>query len=264
MATFYSLAKPMTKTKLALAGLFLAMLAGPAAAEAPKKIYVDRAEKTFHQTQDVFLAATNNSTNAWQFARATFDLCELTTNQTDRARIARLGIEACRQLVAREPKSAPGHYYLAMNYGELADAEAPSIAAYKLVKDVEWEFKTAGELDEHFDFAGPVRNLGELYFQAPGWPLSVGNKHKAHERLEHAAMIAPEYPENLLNLAEAQMKWQAAGEAAKTLKKLDQLWPAALTNFTGAAWESSWEDWRARRLAAKTESARAAQEKTGR
>jgi tetratricopeptide (TPR) repeat protein len=261
MATFYSLAKPMTKMKLAMAGLFLVMLAGRAAAEAPKKIYVERAEKAFHVAQDQFLASTNNSTNAWRFARATFDLCELTTNQTERARIARLGIEACRQLVAREPKSAPGHYYLAMNYGELADAESPSIAAYKLVKDVEREFKTAGELDEHFDFAGPVRNLGELYFQAPGWPLSVGNKHKARERLEHAAAIAPEYPENFLNLAEAQMKWQQADDAAKTLKKLDQLWPAALTNFAGVTWEPSWDDWRSRRLAAKTESARTAQEK---
>jgi len=246
----------MTKTKLAVAGLFLCMAASLFAADGSKKIYVDRAEKAFLAAQTQFLSATNNATNAWQFARTCFDFAELATNATQRADLARLGIAACRPLVAREPKSAPGHYYLAMNYGELADAEAPSLAAYKLVHEVEREFKTAAELDEHFDFAGPVRNLGELYFQAPGWPLSVGGKWKAREWLERAALLAPEYPENLLNLAEAQLKWHQNPEAEKTLQKLDSLWPTARTNLAGAAWESSWDDWRIRRLAAKAEAAR--------
>ncbi len=248
----------MTKTKLAVAGLFLCMAASLCTADASKKIYAVRAEKAFLAAQTQFQSATNNTTNAWQFARACFDFAELATNATQRADLARLGIAAGRQLVAREPKSAPGHYYLAMNYGELADAEAPSLAAYKLVHEVEREFKTAAELDEHFDFAGPVRNLGELYFQAPGWPLSVGGKRKALDWLERAAALAPDYPENFLNLAEAQLKWRQTAEALKTLQKLDALWPAAQTNLAGVAWESSWDDWRGRRLAAKAEAARLA------
>ena len=258
MATFYSLAKPMTKTKLATAGLFLWMLAALTAADESSKIYAARAEQEFHRTQALFQSATNNQTNAWQFARASFDFAELATNDLQRADLARLGIAACRQLLTHAPKSAPGHYYLAMNYGELADAEAPSLAAYRLVKDVEREFRTAAELDEHFDYAGPVRNLGELYFQAPGWPLSVGNKHKAREWLERAVTLAPEYPENLLNLAESQLKWHQTEDAAVSLQKLDVLWPAALTNFTGTQWESSWNDWRRRRLIIQTEAARLA------
>ena len=248
----------MTKTKLAVAGLFLCMVAGLAAADAPKKIYRERAAREFHRAQALFLPASQNATNAWQFARACFDFAELATNATQRADLARLGIAACRPLLAREPQSAPGHYYLAMNYGELADAEAPSLAAYKLVHEVEREFKAAAELDEHFDFAGPVRNLGELYFPAPGWPLSVGGKRKAREWLERAATLAPDYPENLLNLAEAQLKWHLPAEADKTLQKLDRLWPVAQAQLAGAAWESSWDDWRGRRRTAQAEAERLA------
>lgn len=246
----------MTKTKLAVAGLFLLLLAGVAGAEDLKQSYAARAEKELLRAQAQFLAATNNATNAWNFARACFDVCELATNATQRAELARLGIAACRQVLVREPKSAPAHYYLAMNCGQLADAEAPSLAAYKLVHEIEREFKTAAELDEHFDHAGPVRNLGELYFQAPGWPLSVGSKRKAREWLERAATLAPDYPENLLNLAEAQLRWRLTDDAEKTLKKLDVLWPAAQTNLAGAAWEQSWGEWRSRRSAARSESDR--------
>ena len=256
MATFYSLAQPRTNPKLVLATLLLFVGLGLAVADHSKKIYAERAEKAFYQAQRQFQSAPTNATNAWNFARTTFDFCQFATNDAERAEIAQQGIAACKQQLARALKSAPDHYYLAMNYGELADAWAPSVAAYKLVKEVEHEFKVAAELDEHFDFAGPARNLGELYFQAPSWPFSIGSKHKAREFLERAASLAPEYPENLLNLAEAQLQWHLPADAAKTLQTLDARWPAALTNFTGGAWEESWEDWRSRRLAAKTAAAR--------
>ena len=36
-----------------------------------------------------------------------YDLADFATNDTERAQLANQGIAACRQLVAREPKSAP-------------------------------------------------------------------------------------------------------------------------------------------------------------
>jgi hypothetical protein len=69
-------------------------------------------------------------------------------------------------------------------------AEAPSIAAYLRVYEVEREFKAAAELDLRLDYAGPARPLGELYFPAPGWPLSIGCKDQAREWLERAAARA--------------------------------------------------------------------------
>jgi tetratricopeptide (TPR) repeat protein len=253
MATFYSSAQTWTKTKLAVVGLFLLAGGAAVAAEDLNKIFAERAEAEFKRTQALFASAPAVGSNAWQFARSCFDLAEVATNKTRQAEIARLGVATCQQLLAREPKSAPAHYYLAMNFGKLADAESPSIAAYKLVHEIEREFKAAAELDKDFDFAGPERNLGQLYFQAPGWPLSVGSKHKAREWLKRAVAVAPDYPENQLCLAEAYLQWRQRDEAEATLKKLTAVWPAAQTNLTGAAWEKSWGEWRVRRTAAQAE-----------
>jgi len=244
-----SLKPPILKI---LAAIVLLAAQSLLAQSATNQIFIARAQTAFASAQKNYLSATNAVT-ARQLALASFDLADLATNDTARAEFARRGIEVCRAWVAREPKSAPGHYYLAMNLGELAQAEAPSIAAYKLVHEVEREFRLAAELDVRFDYAGPARTLGELYFQAPGWPLSVGSKHKAREWFERAAALAPEHPENLLNLAEAQLKWHQHETLEATMKKLESIWPAARTNFTGEAWERSWLDWNARRAAARTE-----------
>jgi tetratricopeptide (TPR) repeat protein len=140
-----------------------------------------------------------------------------------------------------------------MDFGQLAEAEAPSIAAYKLVKEIEREFKTAADLDETYDFAGPPRCLGLLYRDAPSWPISIGSKRKAREWLDRAAALAPDFPENQLNLAESHVRWHQAAEAEKALKKLEAIWPAARTNLTGEVWEPSWDDWTSRRTAVKAE-----------
>ena len=221
--------------------------------EAGNSVIAVRAQTAFDMAQRNYLADTNSTAAACQLARTSFDLADLATNDTRRAEIARRGIEVCRWWLVREPKSGPGHYYLAMNLGKLAQAEAPSLASYRLVHEMEREFKLAAELDVKFDHAGPARTLGELYFEAPGWPLSVGSRHKAGEWLARAVRLAPEFPENQLNLAEAQLKWREPEALAATLKNIDAIWPAARTNFTGAAWEADWVDWDARRAALKTE-----------
>jgi tetratricopeptide (TPR) repeat protein len=227
-----------------------AFAAAASAQSTANPVFAARAEKAFRLAQMQFASATNDSA-AWQFARAGFDFADFATNETGRAAIARRGIAACRELLARETNSAPGHYYLAMNEGQLARAEAPSLAAYRLVKQMEREFKTAADLDKLFDCAGPARSLGLLYRDAPGWPVSIGSRRKAREWLEQAAKLAPDYPENHLNLAESYLQWKDPAQAREELETLDALWPDAQTKFTGEAWERSWDDWSTRRDAAR-------------
>ena len=246
------LLKQANAGKVALGFLFFFTVAAASGQPAEKK-FLARSESELQRTQKVFNADKNNSTNAWLFARACFDVAEQATNATQRAAVAKLGIAASQHLLAREPKSAPGHYGLALNDGELADAEAPSLAAYKLVHEIESEFKAAAALDEKFDYAGPARCLGLLYRDAPGWPLSIGSKHKTREWLERAAALAPDYPENHLNLAAAHLRWHERDEAESALKKLEAVWPAAQTNLTGVAWERSWSDWTKQRTAARAD-----------
>jgi tetratricopeptide (TPR) repeat protein len=190
---------------------------------------------------------------AWQVGRAAFRLADIATNNTQRATAARIGIAACRQAVARQSNSAPAHYFLAINLGQLAQAEAPSLFAYRTVFEVEREFIIAAELDVRFDHAGPARTLGLLYYQAPGWPLSVGSKTKAREWLERAAGLAPDHPENQLNLAEARLKWRQREEAAATLRTIEAIWPAAQTSLTGETWEVPWWEWNLRRAALRAQ-----------
>ena len=233
-----------------VAAIFLSAAAGIILAdESRSPIFAGRAEAEFHRAQTQFQSHTNDPAAVWQFARACFDLADFATNDTERATLAIQGIAACRQLLAQQPKSAPGHYYLGMNLGQLARTEI--LGALKLVRQMESEFKTADNLDAHFDYAGPARCLGLLYRDAPGWPTSIGSRHKAREWLERAIQLAPDYPENRLNLVESRLEWNDRTGAKNELKTLDALWPSAQTNLTGQAWEPSWSDWSTRRDAAR-------------
>jgi hypothetical protein len=253
MATFYS--NPRCAMKIGFFAAVLIFAAGVVLADETvnptNQIFAARTRAEFQRAQKQFESNTNNSTNAWQFARACFDFADFATNKTERAAIARQGIAACRQLLACESNSAPGHYYLGLNFGQLARAEAPSLAAYRLVHEMEREFKMADDLDSNLDFAGPARSLGLLYRDAPGWPFSIGSRRKAQDFLEQAARLAPDYPENVLNLAESFLKWNEPAAAEKELNALGALWSKARNDFTGEKWEQSWADWTARRAAAR-------------
>lgn len=212
--------------------------------EVKDKVFAERAEAAFDRTQTEFQSNTNSPTAAWQFARACFDWADWATNKSQRAEIAKKGIDASRQSLLLT-NSAAGHYYLALNDCQLARAEM--LRGLKLVREIQDEFQAAADLDAHINFAGPARCLGQLYRDAPGWPISVGNHQKAFNSLETAVAIAPDYPANILALAESDMKWNARARAKKELDVLDALWPKAQKSLAGEEWESSWDDWSKRR-----------------
>ncbi len=191
-----------------------------------------------------FEASPTNPTTAWEFARATFDRAEFATNQSERAALASEGVAAARQALARDSNCAPAFYYLGMNLGQLARTK--TLGALRLVAEMERAFKQARSLDARFDFAGPDRNLGLLYLQAPVIG-SIGDRQKARQHLQRAVELAPEYPENHLNLAEACCRWRDWSGALRAFTALDEIWPAARQRFDGPAWEASWADWSARR-----------------
>jgi len=249
MATFNSEPARAAKWSAITAAFLILAASNLLAGDAPWKISAAFAKSEFQRAQTQFQSDAKNPTNAWQFARAAFDFAEFSTNNSQRADLANLGIAACRPLVAREPKLAAGHYYLAMNLGQLARTEL--IGALDLVKQMEPEFKTAGQLDELLDHAGPERNLGLLYRDAPGWPASIGNPSKAQALLRQAVRLAPDYPENHLHLIESYLKWRENSSAKRALLALDTIWPTAQTNLTGGKWAQAWDNWSARRAAAR-------------
>ncbi len=217
----------------------------PIESQASNLNFAQHAEKAFMAAKARFETETSNPEAKWQFARTCYDWADFATSDKQRADIAQQGITACRGLIERDPNSMPGHYYLALNLGQLAQTK--SLGALKIVRQMEAEFKVSSGLDPQFDFAGSDRGLGLLYLDAPGWPTSIGNKAKARQHLQKALRLFPDFPENLLNFIEAEIKWSEKHDAIRDLATLDELWPAAQKKFAGDKWASSWADWAKRR-----------------
>jgi tetratricopeptide (TPR) repeat protein len=181
---------------------------------------------------------------AWQFGRACFNWAEFSTNDIQRAALAQEGIRACESAIEQEPDSAPANYYLGMNQGQLA--RTMNLGALKLVTRMDSHFQKARELRPDFDQGGPDRNLGLLYLEAPGWPVSVGNRSKARSHLHKAVEVAPLFPENRLNLMEAYDRWDQSKLLQRELIRWDENLEAARLEFSGSRWQEQWEGWEQR------------------
>jgi tetratricopeptide (TPR) repeat protein len=205
------------------------------------------ARSHFLKARARFRNETNNPEAGWELGRACFDAADFASNSDERAEIAEIGIAACRKSLAQS-NSAPGHYYLGMNFGQLAQTK--TLGALKLVDEMEREFSMARAMNEHFDFAGPDRNLGLLYLEAPSF-ASIGNRSKARLHLRRAGELAPDYPENRLNLIELYLRSSDRNSALRELKALEDIWPKAQQELTGPAWATSWADWSRRLKKAK-------------
>jgi tetratricopeptide (TPR) repeat protein len=201
------------------------------------------AEQAYDIAKARYQTNVNDDAAARQFASACFDRADQTPKNTVRATVAREGIQVCRRWLQRAPDQAAAHYYLAMNIAQLARTK--TLGALPLVKDMEREWLAALVLDPHFDFAGADRNLGLLYRDTPGFPLSIGSRVKAEEHLQRAVELNPEYPENHLNLIETHLKRKPAAVAGE-YEKLRAILPAARKQFSGPQWQSAWEDWNPR------------------
>jgi len=213
---------------------------GATAAEGEGRV---RAEQAYYDKEKHFQEQPKDLEPVWHFGRACFDLAECATNSTERAQIAEKGISACRQAQAISSNSAPAHYYLGLNLGQLARTK--SVGALKLVNQMERELIMAIGLDSAFDFAGPDRTLGLLYRDAPTL-ISIGSRSKAKQHLRRAVELAPEYPENRLDLVESYQKWGDRNDAKRELAALEAVWPKARSQLTGPEWTASWSDWQAR------------------
>lgn len=226
-------------TAWSLAYLVLAS-AGVFASESPAA----RIQGIYREARGHFKESPTNTDAAWELARACFDLAELAKTSSERAALAEEGIAACHAALDRKYSIAPAHYYLAMNLGQLARTKA--IGALKLVREMETEFKTAIELDEKFDYAGPHRSLGLLYKDAPGWPTSIGNRGKSRFHMHRAVQLFPDYPDNRLSWLEAQLEWGERKAVVEDFPAVRELLKSARKNLTGDEWALSWRDWDAR------------------
>ncbi|MBK7997169.1 MAG: hypothetical protein IPK15_00180 [Verrucomicrobia bacterium] len=191
-----------------------------------------------------FARDKTNSETAWQFAKACFERADFSTNDTQRAAFAELGISASKRAIALDTNSAAAYFYLGVNLGQMARTKL--FSALGLLDEMEAAWEKSIALDPKFHYAAAERSLGLLYLDAPGWPISLGSRSKARKHLQQATKLVPDYPENHLCWLEAQLKWGEAKLVKTQLSNMEAILRSARTNFTGAAWSRDWEDWEVR------------------
>jgi len=137
----------------------------------------------------------------WRGARACAWLTEEFEDKARRASYAQKGVDYAKRAVEVDPGRVEAHYYLGINLG--LSATTKTVGAYSMVPKVVNAGKSAMQLDERFDHAGPARLVGTVYAKAPPWPASIGDIDEGLKYLARAVELAPEYPQNRLFYADA-------------------------------------------------------------
>jgi tetratricopeptide (TPR) repeat protein len=131
----------------------------------------------------------------------------------------RKGQSYAETLLREEPNGVEGHYWLAMNLCGQAD-DGGKLLGRKLLPRILEELKRALTLDGAYDQAGAHRVLGRIYYEAPGWPMSVGDLKKSLTHLQAAVRLAPATSTNHLYLAQTLLRLQDNPAAATELEQV--------------------------------------------
>lgn len=235
---------------VAMAFLWLAMAArayDALPASLPQK-YVAQADRQLAAARKAYKADTNKVENVWRLGRALFFRAEFAVGE-EREQLAEKGIAVCEQGLVLAPDSPEMHYYLAMNQGQLARERL--FGALGLVRRMRDHLRTAAVAKPLLDRGGPDRCLALLHRDAPGWPISVGDKKEARRHLNKAYLLAPDYPENVLVLIESLIKWGYTDSLEEKLRSGEVALEKARKELTGTEWEVFHDDWADRWSAVK-------------
>jgi len=116
-------------------------------------------------------------------------------------------------LIHEAPNLVAGHYWLALNLCGIADA-CGYMTGRRLLPQIMAQLQRALALDPSYDQAGAHRILGRIYFEAPAWPMSVGDMQKSLQHLQAAVRLAPLNSTNHLFLAQtlARLHYRSLAE----------------------------------------------------
>lgn len=162
------------------------------------------------------VSPSNNYGGLWRASRACYWLGEHHSDDDERKRYARKGVQLGRAAGERAPLEAAGHYYHALNLGLLSQLEGRGLGRVEVMEALA---KRVIELDPSFEYAGGPRYLGILYDHTKDNPLvAMGDFDDALAQLERACHIAPDYGGNQLALARLLVQDEEYQSARKRLE----------------------------------------------
>ena len=132
------------------------------------------------------------------------------------------------------PQAVACLYYHAIALG--LDARAHPLHAGDSLKSMIESLTRAEAADPEFDQAGPARVKALVLVKAPAWPLGPGDPDAGLASARRAVSLKPQYPANVLALAEALAKTGDAAGARENYMRARDL-------AQGLAPSSDRDDW---------------------
>jgi cytochrome c-type biogenesis protein CcmH/NrfG len=129
---------------------------------------------------------------------------EVTTDAKIHDQIAADAVQNAQACLARAPQAAACLYYDGVALG--LKARAHPLQANESLKAMLEALNRAEAADPAYDQAGPARVQALVLLKAPAWPLGPGDPETGLAAARRAVALRPEYPPNVLALAEALAK----------------------------------------------------------
>jgi hypothetical protein len=125
-------------------------------------------------------------------------------DSTIRSQLAADALRDAQDCLERLPQAAACLYYHAIALG--LKARAHPLQANEALRSMLEELSAAEAADPEYDQAGPARVKALVLVKAPAWPLGPGDAEAGLVSARRAVALRPEYPPNVLALAEALTK----------------------------------------------------------
>jgi hypothetical protein len=126
---------------------------------------------------------------------------ERDSNPATRERLSAQAARDAAACLARAPRAVACLYGQAIALG--LEARAHPTRSSDLLTRMLAALSDAEAVDPDYDNAGPARVRALVLVRAPGWPLGPGDDEAGLVAAKRAVELRPQYPPNLLALAEA-------------------------------------------------------------
>jgi hypothetical protein len=159
---------------------------------------------------------------------------DLTTDSAVRAQLAADAAGRAQACLDHAPQEAACLYSQAIALG--LEAQAHPLHASETLKTMLDVLGRAEAADPEYDEAGPARVRALVLIRAPGWPLGPGDADLGLAAARRAVSLRPEYPPNVLALADALGKTGDTRGAKETYLRAQILIQALPPSSDRDAW----------------------------
>ena len=159
---------------------------------------------------------------AWRLAKFNYYLGAHSTDETEKEKAFRDGVEAGKLATQFQDGKPEGHFWLGANYG--GRAQLSVLAGLSEIEDIKHEMETVLRLDQGYESGSAYMVLGQVYLRSP--TILGGDTQKAIEYLEKGLRLGPNNALLRWHLAEAYAQAHRNDEARRQIDELLAMKPA--------------------------------------